>query len=813
MEGRNPLENQAPEHLAPLAEELAARQPRRTENAYPFGYEQLSQLFDSPAAPDLVAVHTAAHNWEDQGGHIGEHGSIDVVQARAPFVLAGAGVRAQGMLPRSCRLVDVAPTLAALMGVAPTGGWGHNGAARDDVRLARQDGEVLEDLIAEDERPRHVVGFLLDGANANVLYDMAARGEAPNLARLMEMGTTYAHGAMSSCPTVTLANHTSILTGAYPGHHGILHNAWWDRFEQEQVITNSPIHWVTAMETLEPGVETLFHAVHRTWPDAVTVAIDEPCDSGADYSTLGLMRQGEVLPRTPHDLPHSTERFVRPVKEYGWSSKVDHIGVEQFCGIWGEGPYRGVDWPIPHFTWVNFVLTDAAFHEGGPYSEIAAASVHDTDGRLGEILEAVERAGVWDQTAFFVVADHGMEETDSSCTGNWADALDADRPRLPRRGLRLHLRQPLRRASPAARMGSRPSSTRPLDQPGQGSPAPTGRAGLPCGRSLLRIVEHPSATESLRVVEKAVRVVECVAHPASGIDLRHPCREAHLDLDTAVLAGADLERALPQPLQGALERLAGLAGLGGREERGELVAAPTRHRVCCTKLGGEQAAGLHEHCVAHHVAALVHLLEVVEVDECERERVPGAAAQLGQALEGVGEGPPVRQPREGVRAGQLLCMLLGVVDLGAPPVDLGDVTSGADHDLRAAVEEAGPADPEVVAVVVAGSALRDEPVLPAIPASLGLVRHRSPVGRVHEIEQVGSLELLGAPTERPLPRRVQQQRAAVEVHDAEQIRAVLDQVPGQGSVIPRSQLSRTHRGAFHRSPIRTQFRSVGILRS
>ncbi|MCB1262961.1 MAG: alkaline phosphatase family protein, partial [Acidimicrobiales bacterium] len=83
------------------------------------------------------------------------------------------------------------------------------------------------------------------------------------------------------------------------------------------------------------------------------------------------------------------------------------------------------DWPLPRFSWVNFSLTDAAFHEGGPYSEIAAASVADTDARLGALLDAVERAGVLDRTAFFVTADHGMEQSDRSCTGNWAEALDA----------------------------------------------------------------------------------------------------------------------------------------------------------------------------------------------------------------------------------------------------------------------------------------------------------------------------------------------------------------------------------------------------
>lgn len=425
VEGRNPLGDQRTDRFSPLTDERSVPYPSRTENAYPFAYEQLGQLFDHPAAPDLVAVHTAAHNWEDHGGHRGEHGSIDVVQARAPFVLAGAGVRQLGMLPRACRLVDVAPTVLALMGAEPRSGVALNGGARDDALLARQDGEPLLDLVdLSSPPPEHVVGFLLDGTNANVLYDLVARGEAPNIARLMAMGTTFGHGAMSSLPTVTLPNHTTILTGTYPGHHGILHNAWWDRTRQVQLVTNSPATWITAMETLEPGVETLYQAVKRAFPGSVAVAINEPCDTGADYSIFDLMRRGEQIDRPPpvEELPHTSQMFVRPVKEYRWSSLIDHTATEQFLGIW-SGSHRGTSWPLPRFTWVNFSLTDAAFHEGGPYSEIAAASVRDTDGRIGEILAAVERAGVFDRTAFFLVADHGMEETDPSCTGNWAEAL------------------------------------------------------------------------------------------------------------------------------------------------------------------------------------------------------------------------------------------------------------------------------------------------------------------------------------------------------------------------------------------------------
>jgi len=409
VDGRNPLGDQAVDRFAGLDAELPVRFPSRTENSYPFAYDTVAQLFDHPSPPDLCVIHSAAHNWEDQGGHRGEHGSIDVVQARAPFIIGGAGVKRLGMVDRVCRLVDVAPTVLALLGAGP---------------LSRTDGEAMIDLF-DGDAPRHVVGLLFDGCNPNVLYDMAASGEAPNVARIMDIGTTFRYGAMASLPTVTLANHTSVLTGCHPGHHGILHNAWYDRATRSQVITNSNETWATSMQFLASGIDTIHSAVQRSMPGAVTVSINEPADAFASYSTFDLLRRGVAMNRPPRaeELPFSTERFVRPIKEYRWSSRTDHTAVDQFTGIWG-GSFHDVSYvEPPTFTWCNFTLTDAAFHEGGPHSEIAYASVHDTDARLGQILDAVERRGAWDTTAFFLVADHGMEETNPAVRGDWGPVL------------------------------------------------------------------------------------------------------------------------------------------------------------------------------------------------------------------------------------------------------------------------------------------------------------------------------------------------------------------------------------------------------
>ncbi len=413
--GKNPLADQGTDKFAGLDAENANKHPLRADNQYPHAFDHIAQLFDSPATPDLCVIHSARHNWEDQGGHLGEHGSLGITQARAPFIIGGKGIRQLGLAPKSMRLVDVAPTVAALMGCPEI---------EPGRFLLTQDGEARIDVLDESVRPKHMIGFLFDGTNPNVLYDMAARGEAPNVARLIEMGVAFGHGAISSLPTITLANHTTIITGAHPGHHGILNNAWYDRTQGKQIITNSSATWPWAMDSLQPKIDSMHKVIKRADVNAFCVSINEPCDTGADYSTFDFFRRGEVppIPSRADDLPHSTERFVRPSKDYSWSSVIDHMATEQAVGIW-NGHYRDESYPLPKFCWVNFTLTDAAMHEGGPHSEMAAASVRDSDGRIGDILKAIEDRGVFDDCAFMLMADHGMQESDPTCRGDWDVAL------------------------------------------------------------------------------------------------------------------------------------------------------------------------------------------------------------------------------------------------------------------------------------------------------------------------------------------------------------------------------------------------------
>ena len=78
----------------PTTREVAQRGPAGpTDNAYPYAAERILSLFADPhRSPDLAIVHTPRHWFPDEGGHLGEHGSLDVIQSRAPLVLSGARI-------------------------------------------------------------------------------------------------------------------------------------------------------------------------------------------------------------------------------------------------------------------------------------------------------------------------------------------------------------------------------------------------------------------------------------------------------------------------------------------------------------------------------------------------------------------------------------------------------------------------------------------------------------------------------------------------------------------------------------------------
>lgn len=385
------------------------------EHGRPYAYESLAQLFDDPKVPHLVSVPAASF---PQHGNTGNHGALTSVQSRGMFLAAGPRIRQQGWIVDHGRMVDVAPTVLAVLGAPTVDGVGPTGEIRPSARLVAQDGAELDAVLDETaEAAEHVVVVVFDGCNTNLLADAISTNEVPALAGLLARGSGLLHGIVSSFPTVTLPNHNTAFTGVHPGRHGIINNEFLDH-DDTAIDLLSFKRMIRSSDWLSPDIETLHEAIHRWQPNAFTSAHYEYCDRGADWSTFAEHRSRQGTPLLD-------EAVVEPFSSaLGWMSepevadpfrfisRVDETCLASACARWAGEEATGH--ALPTFQIVNLNATDETGHRVGPHHPIARAALIDSDRRLARLLTAIEASGAGERTTIVVISDHGMEQCDRS---------------------------------------------------------------------------------------------------------------------------------------------------------------------------------------------------------------------------------------------------------------------------------------------------------------------------------------------------------------------------------------------------------------
>ena len=426
LEGLDPIASEDPMAFLPYDLECASPGPlTSSDNSYPYASSRILSLFADPTrSPDVAVMHTPRHFFPEEGGHTGEHGSLDVIQSRAPLLLSGKGVASRGIVDAHARLVDVGPTLAALAGVP-------DDALHDAVGDPLDGAALTAYLDGKSSAKPKVIGILWDGAHCGDMLHLAETGELPGIARLIDNGVALRGGGVAQFPSVTLTNHTSILTGMGPGRHGVLGNVFYDRATGERVVSNNASTWHRSAEWLRPAVRTVFEMVNSVVPQVDsprTACVNEAVDRGADYSTMARIRDSgstsgaagldDQLPDAHtsvhlHDTTHLDDSY------YSWGTQVDDLGLEQMRELWASPE------SAPTLTWWSCVVSDAGHHAGGPRSDIARDSLRDSDSRLVSFLEHLDGLGITDQVTFLLTADHGFEGSDAAVTGSWGPALEA----------------------------------------------------------------------------------------------------------------------------------------------------------------------------------------------------------------------------------------------------------------------------------------------------------------------------------------------------------------------------------------------------
>lgn len=422
--GDNPIHHTAPEAVATVEEECRAAErsgyPGADPNSafiepqelsYPFAFERIAQLFDSPYTGDLV-LSPKCYAF---GVQPGQHGALDVVQSRAPLAFAGPGV-CPGRYPIPARHVDIAPTICRIMGFPLIDGRDWTGlrasqrGVKPDVYLERQDGRVLHEILSPSPapKPERVYLIVFDGLSHSELVHLWSRNDPTirNLRRLLDRSAWLSFGSVVNFPSITWPSHSTILTGAWCGHHDIVNPTYYDRSRREALAPQA--QGMLTEHFLGSGVETLYEAFRRVFgADVLTVSIHEPQSRGARHAALEKRVLG------PRDrLRAYTAEFVEQVEpRYQADGKesvhreaiLDARGLAQLLALLDDPSL-----PPPVFVAHEFALTDGAGHEYGPHGSGLRTALAETDRRLGIVLDVLERKGLFHSTLFVVTADHGM---------------------------------------------------------------------------------------------------------------------------------------------------------------------------------------------------------------------------------------------------------------------------------------------------------------------------------------------------------------------------------------------------------------------
>jgi predicted AlkP superfamily pyrophosphatase or phosphodiesterase len=85
------------------------------------------------------------------------------------------------------------------------------------------------------DRPKLVVGIMVDQMRWDYLYKYANRYGADGFKRMLREGFTCENTYIPYAQTVTACGHASVYTGSVPAINGIMGNDWWDRQQGRMV--------------------------------------------------------------------------------------------------------------------------------------------------------------------------------------------------------------------------------------------------------------------------------------------------------------------------------------------------------------------------------------------------------------------------------------------------------------------------------------------------------------------------------------------------------------------------------------------------
>ena len=230
--------------------------------------------------------------------------------------------------------------------------------------------------------------------------DMEFLKTLPNFKKILDQGC-YAEGGMRSVyPSFTYPAHASIITGTWPEFHGIYHNEKLD-------VGNPSPDWYWYHKDLK--VDTILDVAHRQ--GLTTACVGWPCmgaDPNVDWLVAEIWPENDKVDPRPILKTGCSENMFEAggVMERHWHKLrkntqpfMDQMMVGASCDIIRR--YQ------PDILFIHLAHLDHTRHANGIHGPAVNQAIIANDDWLGRLMEAAMDAGVYEDTNFAVISDHG----------------------------------------------------------------------------------------------------------------------------------------------------------------------------------------------------------------------------------------------------------------------------------------------------------------------------------------------------------------------------------------------------------------------
>ncbi|MHC4441656.1 MAG: alkaline phosphatase family protein [Planctomycetota bacterium] len=228
---------------------------------------------------------------------------------------------------------------------------------------------------------RQVLVFLVDGMDRQRTNELLEAGMLPNIEKIFVQGGIGVEFSVAGLPSLTYPNCTSLITGLFPGHHGIVGNFWFDR------------------DTLTTGDYMSYKTYRKVNHDFTAPTL---YDLLSDRFTLNI--QGHTRRGVTESLDNSGRFSLSWILGDFVTADARVIDNLEDAAALANRIRR---WPSVIMTYYPGV--DEIGHRFGLASGHYNAALVNIDNVVGWVKEAYRDAGFDESVYYVLVSDHGME--------------------------------------------------------------------------------------------------------------------------------------------------------------------------------------------------------------------------------------------------------------------------------------------------------------------------------------------------------------------------------------------------------------------